>query len=87
MPVILEDEEARQAWLRADGNDPSSAVLRLLRPYKGEHIVFDKVSTMVNSMKNVCPPAILLRSSVVCAMCVSVRLPHLCVRDGHTELA
>ncbi|ELR14906.1 uncharacterized protein ACA1_325220 [Acanthamoeba castellanii str. Neff] len=55
MPVILGSEEAREMWLRADGNDPSSEVLRLLRPYKGEHVVFDKVSTMVNSIKNNSP--------------------------------
>jgi putative SOS response-associated peptidase YedK len=53
MPVILESDEARQVWLRADGNNPSIHVLRLLRPYEGKHIVYDKVSTMVNSIKNV----------------------------------
>lgn len=57
MPVILESAEEQQMWLHADGNDPSHEVLRLLRPYTGTHVIFDQVSPMVNSIKNVrtCP--------------------------------
>jgi len=48
MPVILTKEEEK-LWI---GNTPLHKVLKLLRPISAEHLKVQRVSTMVNSVKN-----------------------------------
>jgi len=52
MPVILGTEEARQAWLNADGAEVSAEILSLLQPYEGDDIEVTKVGSYVNSTKH-----------------------------------
>eukprot|EP01089_Gocevia_fonbrunei_P023359 TRINITY_DN9815_c0_g1_i1.p1 TRINITY_DN9815_c0_g1~~TRINITY_DN9815_c0_g1_i1.p1 ORF type:complete len:191 (+),score=40.48 TRINITY_DN9815_c0_g1_i1:440-1012(+) len=55
MPVILEGEDSYHTWLHLENQEEtelSTKVMNLLKPYEGNNVVADQVSSYVNSSKN-----------------------------------